>query len=78
MKKTHQIIRDNLHKSSMYGGIVKGVGPRYCPSIEDKIVKFADKKQHQIFLEPESREMNTIYVQGFSSSLPHDGSRGND
>ncbi len=71
-EKTHQIIRDNLHKSSMYGGIVKGVGPRYCPSIEDKIVKFADKKQHQIFLEPESREMNTIYVQGFSSSLPHD------
>lgn len=71
-EKTHQIIRDNLHKSSMYGGIVKGVGPRYCPSIEDKVVKFADKKQHQIFLEPESKEMNTIYVQGFSSSLPHD------
>lgn len=71
-EKTHQIIRDNLDKSSMYGGIVKGVGPRYCPSIEDKVVKFADKKQHQIFLEPESKEMNTIYVQGFSSSLPHD------
>jgi tRNA uridine 5-carboxymethylaminomethyl modification enzyme len=56
----------------MYSGIVKGIGPRYCPSIEDKVVKFADKKQHQIFLEPESKEMNTIYVQGFSTSLPHD------
>jgi tRNA uridine 5-carboxymethylaminomethyl modification enzyme len=69
---THKIIRDNLHRSSMYSGIVKGIGPRYCPSIEDKVVKFADKKQHQIFLEPESKEMNTIYVQGFSTSLPHD------
>lgn len=56
----------------MYGGYVSGVGPRYCPSIEDKIVKFSDKPQHQIFLEPESKEMNTIYVQGFSTSLPHD------
>lgn len=70
--KTHQIIKDNLHRSSMYAGIVKGIGPRYCPSIEDKIVKFSDKPQHQIFLEPESKEMNTIYVQGFSTSLPHD------
>lgn len=69
---THQIIRDNLHRSSMYSGIVKGIGPRYCPSIEDKVVKFSDKPQHQIFLEPESKEMNTIYVQGFSTSLPHD------
>ncbi len=69
---THQIIKDNLHRSSMYSVIVKGVGPRYCPSIEDKIVKFADKQQHQIFLEPESKELNTIYVQGFSTSLPHD------
>lgn len=69
---THKIIRDNLHRSSMYSGIVKGIGPRYCPSIEDKVVKFADKPQHQIFLEPESKEMNTIYVQGFSTSLPHD------
>ncbi len=69
---THKIIRDNLHKSSMYSGIVKGIGPRYCPSIEDKVVKFSDKKQHQIFLEPESKEMNTIYVQGFSTSLPHE------
>ena len=71
-EKTHQIIRDNLHRSSMYSGIVKGIGPRYCPSIEDKIVKFSDKPQHQIFLEPESKEMNTIYVQGFSTSMPHD------
>ena len=71
-EKTHQIINDNLHRSSMYGGYVSGVGPRYCPSIEDKVVKFSDKPQHQIFLEPESKEMNTIYVQGFSTSLPHD------
>lgn len=69
---THQIIKDNLSKCSMYSGIVKGIGPRYCPSIEDKIVKFSDKSQHQIFLEPESKEMNTIYVQGFSTSMPHD------
>lgn len=71
-EETHQIIKDNLHRSSMYSGIVKGIGPRYCPSIEDKIVKFSDKSRHQIFLERESMEMNTIYVQGFSSSLPHD------
>lgn len=69
---THKIIKDNLHKCSMYSGIAKGIGPRYCPSIEDKIVKFSDKPQHQIFLEPESKEMNTIYVQGFSTSMPHD------
>ena len=69
---THKIINDNLHRSSMYSGIVKGIGPRYCPSIEDKVVKFSDKPQHQIFLELESKEMNTIYVQGFSTSLPHD------
>lgn len=71
-EETHQIIKDNLQRSSMYSGIVKGIGPRYCPSIEDKIVKFSDKPQHQIFLEPESKELNTIYVQGFSTSLPHD------
>ena len=69
---THQIIHDNLEKCAMYSGLVKGVGPRYCPSIEDKVVKFSDKPQHQIFLEPESKEMNTIYVQGFSTSMPHD------
>jgi len=71
-ERTHQIIRDNLHRCSLYSGIVKGIGPRYCPSIEDKVVKFSDKSQHQIFLEPESKEMNTIYVQGFSTSMPHD------
>lgn len=71
-EKTHKLIRDNLSKCSMYSGIVKGIGPRYCPSIEDKVVKFADKERHQIFLEPESKEMNSIYVQGFSTSMPHD------
>ena len=71
-EKTHEIINGNLDKSSMYSGVVSGVGPRYCPSIEDKLVRFSDKPRHQIFLEPESREMNTIYVQGFSTSLPRD------
>jgi len=70
--KTHEIITANLAKSSMYSGVVSGVGPRYCPSIEDKLVRFSDKPRHQIFLEPESRSMNTIYVQGFSTSLPRD------
>ncbi|MGN1344600.1 MAG: tRNA uridine-5-carboxymethylaminomethyl(34) synthesis enzyme MnmG [Traorella sp.] len=70
--QTHQIIRDNLEKSAMYSGLVKGVGPRYCPSIEDKIVRFADKERHQIFLEPESKELDTTYIQGFSTSMPHD------
>ncbi len=67
---THQIIKDNLSKSAMYGGKVEGVGPRYCPSIEDKIVRFADKDQHQLFIEPESMELDTIYLQGFSTSMP--------
>lgn len=70
--RTHEIINANLDKSSMYSGVVSGVGPRYCPSIEDKLVRFNDKPRHQIFLEPESRSMNTIYVQGFSTSLPRD------
>ena len=70
--ETHKLIRDNLDKCAMFSGLIKGIGPRYCPSIEDKVVKFADKERHQIFLEPESREMNTIYVQGFSTSMPHD------
>ncbi len=70
--KTHEIIRNNLNKSSMYSGVVKGVGPRYCPSIEDKLVRFADKERHQLFLEPESLSMDTTYVQGFSTSMPYD------
>ena len=69
---THQIIKDNLNKSSMYGGYVHGVGPRYCPSIEDKVVRFADKERHQLFLEPESLYYDDIYLQGFSTSMPHD------
>ncbi len=69
--KTHQIIADNLNKSSMYSGQVKGVGPRYCPSIEDKIVRFNDRERHQLFLEPESLYLDTIYLAGFSSSMPH-------
>ena len=72
--ETHQIIRDNLNKSSMYGGLsdITGVGPRYCPSIEDKIVRFSDKERHQLFLEPESLYYDDIYIQGFSTSMPYD------
>ena len=69
---THKIIRDNLHRSSLYGGYIKGIGPRYCPSIEDKIVKFADRQRHQVFLEPESRDLIEYYANGISSSLPLD------
>ena len=69
---THNIINLNLEKSSMYSGVVEGVGPRYCPSIEDKLVRFNDKERHQIFLEPESQFIDEIYVQGFSTSMPHD------
>ena len=69
-EKTHQIIRDNLEKSAMYGGHIEGVGPRYCPSIEDKIVRFADKTSHQIFLEPEGTDDHTVYPNGISTSLP--------
>jgi len=68
--ETHQIIRDHLQESAMYGGMVHGVGPRYCPSIEDKIVRFSDKPRHQLFLEPESYDTNSIYLQGFSTSMP--------
>lgn len=68
--KTHEIIKENLQKSAMYGGIVTGVGPRYCPSIEDKIVRFSDKPRHQLFLEPESLQSDSIYLQGFSTSMP--------
>ncbi len=70
--ETHQIIQENLHKSSMYSGVVEGTGTRYCPSVEDKIVRFADKERHQIFLEPESLSLDTTYVQGFSTSMPYD------
>lgn len=70
--ETHKIIRDNLLKSSMYSGLVTGVGPRYCPSIEDKIVRFADKERHQLFIEPEGTQIDEMYLQGFSTSMPHD------
>ncbi len=70
--KTHEIIKEHLLDSAMYGGIVEGVGPRYCPSIEDKIVRFSDKPRHQLFLEPESYDTNSIYLQGFSTSMPKD------
>ncbi len=71
-EKTHEIIRANLHRSPLYSGMIKGTGPRYCPSIEDKVVRFADKERHQLFLEPEGADTNEIYVQGMSTSLPHD------
>lgn len=71
-EETLNIIKENLNRSSMYSGVVKGVGPRYCPSIEDKIVRFSDKPRHQIFLEPESLSLDTTYVQGFSTSMPED------
>ncbi len=70
--KTHQIIQVNLHLSAMFGGVIEGVGPRYCPSIEDKVTRFSDKERHQIFIEPESMELNEMYIQGFSTSLPRD------
>ena len=70
--ETHKIIIDNLGKSAMYGGIVEGVGPRYCPSIEDKVMRFNTKESHQVFLEPESLSIDEIYVQGFSTSMPKD------
>jgi tRNA uridine 5-carboxymethylaminomethyl modification enzyme len=69
---THQVIRANLHRSPLYTGIIKGIGPRYCPSIEDKIVRFADKERHQIFLEPEGWRTGEVYVQGMNTSLPED------
>ncbi len=69
---THDVINNNLELSSMYSGAVEGVGPRYCPSIEDKLVRFKDKERHQIFLEPESESLEEIYVQGFSTSMPHE------
>lgn len=71
-EKTHEIIRNNLDRSPIYAGIIEGTGPRYCPSIEDKVVKFADKDRHQIFIEPEGINTNEMYVGGMSSSLPED------
>ncbi|MHA7138409.1 tRNA uridine-5-carboxymethylaminomethyl(34) synthesis enzyme MnmG [Rossellomorea arthrocnemi] len=71
-EQTHQLIDDNLHRSPMYSGMIKGTGPRYCPSIEDKVVRFHDKPRHQIFLEPEGRNTQEVYVQGLSTSLPED------
>ena len=71
-KNTHNIILDNIGESAMYGGIVEGVGPRYCPSIEDKLMRFKDKEQHQLFLEPESVHLDTVYLQGFSTSMPEE------
>lgn len=71
-EQTHKIINNNLEKSSMYGGYVEGIGPRYCPSIEDKVVRFKDKSRHQLFLEPESKYYDDIYIQGFSTSMPYD------
>ncbi len=71
-EKTHDIIRKNLHRSPLYGGEITGTGPRYCPSIEDKVVRFADKERHQIFVEPIGRNTDEMYIQGMSSSLPED------
>ena len=71
-EETHNIIKANLNKSSMYSGLVTGVGPRYCPSIEDKIVRFSDKPRHQLFVEPEGTGIDEMYLQGFSTSMPHD------
>lgn len=73
--ESHEIIQNNLHRAPMFTGVVKGVGPRYCPSIEDKIVRFADKERHQLFLEPEGRNTEEVYVQGLSTSLPEDVQR---
>lgn len=71
-ENTHNIIKENLSRSAMYGGYAEGIGPRYCPSIEDKIVRFADKERHQLFLEPESLYYDDLYLQGFSTSMPTD------
>ena len=70
--RTHVLIEENLKKSAMYGGHIDGIGPRYCPSIEDKIVRFADKTSHQVFLEPEGVNDHTVYPNGISTSLPED------
>ena len=71
-ERTHEIIKENLHRSPLFSGMIEGTGPRYCPSIEDKVVKFADKNQHQVFIEPEGLDTNEMYIGGMSSSLPED------
>lgn len=71
-RETHQVIRDNLHRSPLYGGVIEGVGPRYCPSIEDKVVRFAERENHQVFVEPMGLDTQEMYLQGMSSSLPED------
>ncbi|MBM6830071.1 tRNA uridine-5-carboxymethylaminomethyl(34) synthesis enzyme MnmG [Anaerotignum lactatifermentans] len=71
-EKTHEVIRKNLHRSPLFGGLIEGTGPRYCPSIEDKVVRFADKERHQLFVEPEGENTEEMYIQGMSSSLPED------
>lgn len=73
--ETHKIIRDNLDRSPLFSGKIHGTGPRYCPSIEDKIVRFADKDRHQLFIEPMGYDTNEMYIQGFSSSMPEDVQR---
>ena len=69
-EKTHEVIRNNLDRSPMYTGVIEGIGPRYCPSIEDKVMRFADRNSHQIYLEPEGLTTNEIYPNGISTSLP--------
>ena len=71
-ERTHEIIKENLHRSPLFSGMIEGTGPRYCPSIEDKVVKFSDKNQHQVFIEPEGLDTNEMYIGGMSSSLPED------
>ena len=71
-EETHKVIRENLDRSPLYSGYIKGTGPRYCPSIEDKVVRFADKNRHQVFIEPEGNYTNEMYIGGMSSSLPED------
>ena len=71
-EQTHRVILENLHRSPLYSGQIEGIGPRYCPSIEDKVVRFSDKPRHQIFIEPMGLDTNEVYLQGMSSSLPEE------
>src|SRR5262249_59453606 len=74
-ERVHALIRENLHRSPMYSGTIRGIGPRYCPSVEDKVVKFADKASHTIFLEPDGWDSPEIYINGLSTSLPEEVQR---